>query len=78
MKMKNIGIVIGIIIIGLILAYLNEKYKEANYKNKCIELSTKAALNKFKGDKIGKTVLSETGLSIEELAKIECYKNCIK
>ena len=78
MKMKNIGIVIGIIIIGLILAYLNEKYKEAKYKNKCIELSTKGALKKFKDDKINETVMSETGLSIEELAKIEGYKNCIK
>ena len=52
--------------------------KEANYKNKCIKLSTKGALNKFNLDNIGETLLKETGLNIKELAKIEGYKNCIK
>ena len=52
--------------------------KEAKYKNICISLSEKAALNKFEGDNIGETLLKETGLSITELAKIEGYKNCIK
>ena len=52
--------------------------KEAKYKNKCIQLSEKGALNKFNLDKIGETLLKETGLTIAELAKIEGYKNCIK
>ena len=52
--------------------------KEAKYKNKCIKLSEKGALNKFNLDNIGETLLKETGLSIAELAKIEGYKNCIK
>ena len=38
---------------------------------------TKGAFTKFNKDDIGETLLDETGLSIEELAKIEGYKNCI-
>ena len=56
---------------------LSPVFKEAKYKNTCIILSEKGALNKFKGDNIGETLLKETGLSIEELAKIEGYKNCL-
>ncbi len=52
--------------------------KESKYKNKCIQLSEKGALNKFNMDNIGDTLLKETGLTIPELAKIEGYKNCIK
>ena len=51
--------------------------KEAKYKNQCIKYSTKGALTKFNEDDIGETLLKETGLNIEELAKIEGYKNCI-
>ena len=51
--------------------------KEANYKNTCIEISIKGALNKFNVDNIEETLLKETGLNIKELAKIEGYKNCI-
>ena len=32
---------------------------------------------KFNKDNIGETLLEETGLNIDELAKIEGYKNCI-
>ena len=52
--------------------------KESNYKNTCIKLSEKGALNKFSEDNIGETLFKETGLNIKELAKIEGYKNCIK
>ena len=51
--------------------------KESKFKNTCIRLSGKGALNKFNGDNIGETLLKETGLSIKELAKIEGYKNCL-
>ncbi len=51
--------------------------KEAKYKNQCIKYSTKGALTKFNKDDIGETLLEETGLNIDELAKIEGYKNCI-
>ena len=62
-------------ILGL---YIFPVIKEAKYKNTCIELSVKGALNKFKFDKIGETLLEETNLSVTELAKIEGYKNCVK
>ena len=58
--------------------YLSPVIKEAKYKNTCIKLSEKGALNKFNEDDIQEALLKETGLSIEELAKIEGYKNCIK
>ena len=57
--------------------YLSPVIKEAKYKNTCIILSEKGALNKFNGDNIGETLLKETGLSIKELAKTEGYKNCL-
>ena len=57
--------------------YLTPFVKEAKYKNQCIKLSTKGALTKFNKDDIGETLLAETGLNINELAKIEGYKNCI-
>ena len=56
--------------------YLSPIVKEAKYKNQCINLSTKGALTKFKKDDIGETLLEETGLTIDELSKIEGYKNC--
>ena len=57
--------------------YLSPVIQESKYKNTCIRLSEKGALNKFNGDNIGETLLKETGLSIKELAKIEGYKNCL-
>ena len=39
--------------------------------------STKGALTKFNNEDIGAKLLEETGLDIDELAKIEGYKNCI-
>ena len=64
-----------LILLGL---YLSPVIKEAKYKNTCIRLSEKGAMNKFKVDNIGETLLKETGLTVEELAKIEGYKNCVK
>ena len=58
--------------------YLSPIVKEAIYKNQCIMYSTRGALTKFNKDEIGETLLEETGLNIDELAKIEGYKNCIK
>ena len=63
-----------LILLGL---YLSPVIKEAKYKNICIKLSEKIALNKFNEDNIGETLLKETGLNIKELAKIEGYKNCL-
>ena len=57
--------------------YLFPVVKEAKYKNLCIKYSTKGALTKFNKDDIGEPLLEETGLNIDELAKIEGYKNCI-
>ena len=62
----------------LLALFISPVIKEAKYKNKCIKLSEKVALNKFNADDIGETLLKETGLTISELAKIEGYKNCIK
>ena len=58
--------------------YVSPVIKEANYKNTCIKLSEKGALNKFNMDNIEETLLKEAGLTVTELAKIEGYKNCIK
>ena len=62
----------------LVGLFVSPVIKEANYKNTCIKLSVKGALNKFNVDNISETLLKETGLNIKELAKIEGYKNCIK
>ena len=64
---------IFLILFGL---YFSPLIKEAKYKNQCIKYSTEGALTKFKKDDIGKTLLEETGLTIDELSKIEGYKNC--
>ena len=64
-----------LILFGL---YLSPVIKEAKYKNICVELSTKGALTKFNEDNISEKLLEETNLSVEEYAKIEGYKNCIK
>ena len=50
---------------------------DAKYKNQCIKYSTQGALTKFNKEDIGETLLEETGLKTDELAKIEGYKNCI-
>ena len=57
--------------------YLSPAVKEAKYKNQCIKYSTKGALTKFNKENIAETLLEETGLTIDGLAKIEGYKNCI-
>ena len=58
--------------------YFSPIIQEAKFKNTCIKLSEKGALNKFKADNIEETLLKETGLSIKELARIEAFKNCGK
>ena len=63
-----------ILLFGL---YLFPVVKEARYKNQCIKYSTKTALTQLKKDDIAETYLEETGLTIDEVAKIEGYKNCI-
>ena len=62
----------------LLSLYFSPVIKEAKYKNTCIKLSEKGAVNKFNVDNIQETLLNETGLTIKELAKIEGYKNCVK
>ena len=57
--------------------YIFPVIKESKYKNTCIKLSEKAALNKFNEDNIRETLFKETRLTIKELAKIEGYKNCV-
>ena len=64
-------------ILTLFCLYISPVIKEAKYKNICIKLSEKAAVNKFNEDSIQETLLNETGLTIKELAKIESYKNCV-
>ena len=64
-----------IVLFGL---YLYPVVKEAKYKNQCIKYSTLGALNKFNKDDIGDSLLKEAGLTIDDLSKIEGYKNCIK
>lgn len=58
--------------------YLSPVIKESKFKNTCIKLSRKAALTKFNKDTIKEKLLEETSLTIEDLAKIEGYKNCIR
>ena len=57
--------------------YLSPVIKEAKYKNRCIKYSTKTALIQLKKDDMVETLLEETDLTIDEIAKIEGYKNCI-
>ena len=57
--------------------YLSPFVKEAKYKNQCIKYSTKAALTEFNKGDFKETLKEETSLNIDELAKIEGYKNCI-
>ena len=61
----------------LFCLYIAPVIKEAKYKNNCIKFSEKGALYKFNEDNIQEALLKETGLTIEELAKIEGYKNCV-
>ena len=58
--------------------YLSPIVKEAKYKNQCIKYSTKTALTQLKKDDMAETYFEETGLTIDEVAKIEGYLNCIK
>ena len=57
--------------------YLSPVIKEAKHKNQCIKYSSKGALNKFNKDDIVKTQLEGIDFTIDEVAKIEGYKNCI-
>ena len=57
--------------------YLSPVVKEAKYKNECIKYSTKTALRQLEKDDVVKTLLEETDLTINEIAKIEGYRNCI-
>ena len=57
--------------------YLFPVVKEAKYKNQCIKYSTKTAITQLRKDDIAETYFEETGLTIDEVAKIEGYKNCI-
>ena len=57
--------------------YLFPVIQEAKYKNQCIKHSTKTAKTQFKKDANEDTFLKETGLTIDEIAQIEGYKNCI-
>ena len=57
--------------------YLSPVIQQSQYKNTCIKLSEKGALNKFNEDNIEETLFKETRLTIKELAKIEGYKNCV-
>ena len=61
----------------LFALYISPIVKEAQYKNACIKFSRKGALNKFNDDNIKEKLLEETGLTVEELSKIEGYKNCV-
>ena len=54
--------------------YISPVVKEAKYKTQCIKYSTKGALTKFNKDDIGETLLKETGLKIDELAKIKVIR----
>ena len=72
---KVIAFAVFIILFGF---YLSPVIKEAKYKNSCIKFSSKGALTKFNNDSIREKLLEETGLTIEELSKIEGYKNCLK
>ena len=57
--------------------YLSPVIKDAVYKNQCTKYSTKTALTQLKKDDMAETYFEETGLTIDEVAKIEGYKNCI-
>ena len=57
--------------------YLSPLVKEAKYKNQCIKYSTKNALIQLKKDAAVEAFLEGTDLTINEVAKIEGYKNCI-
>ena len=57
--------------------YLSPIIKDAKYKNQCIKYSTKTTLFQLKKDTIVETLLEDTDLTIDEVAKIEGYKNCI-
>ena len=63
-----------IILFGL---YLYPVVQEAKYKNLCIKNSTKGLQTTYEKENFGETLLEESGINIDQLAKIEGYKNCI-
>ena len=58
--------------------YLSPVVREAEYKNQCIKYSTKTALTQIPKNDMAETYFEETGLTIDEVAQIEGYLNCIK
>ena len=64
-------------ILFLFVFYLRPFLREVNYKNSCIQLSEKIALFSYSDEEIMEEIKIQTGLSIEEIAKIEAYQNCI-
>ena len=63
-------------ILFLFAFYLRPFVKEVKYKNSCILLSEKIALFSYSDEEIMEEIKIQTGLSIEEIAKIEAYQNC--
>ena len=63
-------------ILFLFAFYLRPFVKEVKYKNSCILLSEKIALFTYSDKEIMEEIKIQTGLSIEEIAKIEAYQNC--
>ena len=74
-KHRRVATFAGFLI--LFAFYVSPVIKEAKYKNTCIKLSIKGALNKFNEDNIKEKLFEETGLTVEEIAKIEGFKNCV-
>ena len=50
--------------------------REAKYKNDCIENTKKGIINVWKNEKVEKNIEEKSGLTLEEFAKIEAYRNC--
>jgi len=63
-------------ILFLFAFYLRPFVIEVKYKNSCILLSEKLALFSYSDEAIMEEIKTQTGLSIEEIAKIEAYQNC--
>ena len=56
--------------------YLSPVIKEAKYKNYCIQNTKKGLLAVWQKEKVEKDIEDKSGLSVEEYAKIEAYRNC--
>ena len=62
--------------IVLFSLYLSPVIKEAKYKNDCIQNTKKGLLTVWQKEKVEKDIEDKSGLSVEEYAKIEAYRNC--